>query len=233
MASLIRGGFRTLGDLFKYVSNFWIAFWRETYRGTKEHKKGVILFLGLCLFIFLILAGAMYKFTETPTFCGLCHNMKVYIDSWKASSHNFVPCASCHYEPGFFNHLNGKWRDGQVSLVMFITGKGPTKPHAEISDASCLQKGCHQSENLKEKMIFKNVAFDHGRHLEELRRGKKLRCTTCHAQIVQGDHLTVTETDCFICHFYKAGILGDGNVSRVRNAVHAISSQRANSRSRG
>ena len=209
MARLIRRGFRTLGDLFKYVSNFWIAFWKETYRGTKEHKKGVILFLSICIILLLILGGAMYKFTETPTFCSLCHNMKVYVDSWKTSSHNFVPCAGCHYEPGFFNHVEGKWKDGQVSLVMFITGKGPTMPHAEISDAACLQKGCHQSENLKEKMIFKNVAFDHGRHLEELRRGKKLRCTTCHAQIVQGAHLTVTETNCFTCHFYQAGPLGE------------------------
>ncbi|MFB0508295.1 MAG: cytochrome c3 family protein [Thermodesulfobacteriota bacterium] len=209
MGSLIRRGFRTLGDLFKYVSNFWISFWKETYRGTKEHKKGVTLFLGICLFILIFLAGTMYKFTETPTFCNLCHNMKVYVDSWKTSTHNFVPCAGCHYEPGFFNHLKGKWKDGQVSLVMFITGKGPTMPHAEISDASCLQKGCHRSEDLKEKMVFKNVAFDHGKHLEELRRGKKLRCTTCHAQIVQGAHLTVTETDCFICHFYKAGTLGE------------------------
>lgn len=198
-----------MGELFTYVSNFWIAFWKETYRGTKDHKKGVILFLGLCLFVLLILAGAMYKFTETPTFCNLCHNMKVYVDSWKVSTHNFVPCAGCHYEPGFFNHLKGKWRDGQVSLVMFITGKGPSMPHAEISDAACLRKGCHRSEDLKGKMIFKNVAFGHGTHLEELRRGKKLRCTTCHAQIVQGAHLTVTETDCFICHFYKAGTLGE------------------------
>jgi len=78
---------------------------------------------------------------------------------------------------------------------MFITGKGLTNLHAEINDGSSLQKGCHRSQDLKAKMIFKNVAFDHGKHLEELRRGKKLRCTTCHAQIVQGAY--------FFTHFSK------------------------------
>jgi hypothetical protein len=58
-------------------------------------------------------------------------------------------------------------------------------------------------------MIYKNVAFSHGKHLDELKRGMKLRCTSCHAQMVQGQHLTVHETNCFICHYYKAGPKGE------------------------
>ena len=34
-----------------------------------------------------------------------------------------------------------------------------------------------------------------------LRRGKKLRCTSCHSQIVQGSHMSVTTSTCFLCHF--------------------------------
>jgi len=207
--SAVKKYFRLIFDLWSYITVFWLAFWRETYRGTKEHKKGLLAFLSFCLIVLIVVLIVGYKFSETPTFCGLCHDMKVYVDSWKASSHSFASCAECHYEPGFLNHLKGKWRDGQVSLVFFITGKGPTKPHAEIGDATCLREGCHQKEDLRKEIIFKNVAFDHGKHLEELRRGKKLRCTTCHSQIVQGDHLTVTETDCFICHFYQAGLQGE------------------------
>ena len=37
----------------------------------------------------------------------------------------------------------------------------------------------------------------------------KLRCTSCHAQLVQGTHLTVHETNCFICHYFKAGAKGE------------------------
>ena len=39
---------------------------------------------------------------------------------------------------------------------------------------------------------FEGIPFDHAPHLEQLRRGKQLRCTSCHSQIVQGEHMTVT-----------------------------------------
>ncbi len=170
--------------------------------GMKEHKRGLYGLLIIVAGALAMLTVLTYEFTESPTFCGICHDMEPYIESWKSSSHRDVACIQCHYEPGFLNHLRGKWRDGQLSLAYFITGKHPSKPHAVISDKSCLQDGCHKRENLKNSIHFKNVIFNHALHLEELRRGKRLRCTTCHAQIVQGTHLTVTETDCFICHFY-------------------------------
>ena len=72
---------------------------------------------------------------------------------------------------GFINHLRGKWVDGQVSLAYFLSGKRPSTPHAQISDASCLQKGCHKIDDLKGDMVYKNVAFSHRKHLGELRRG--------------------------------------------------------------
>ena len=52
-------------------------------------------------------------------------------------------------------------------------------------------------------MVFKNVLFSHPSHIERMKRQKQLRCTTCHSQIVQGAHMTVTDVECFICHFYK------------------------------
>ncbi len=129
--------------------------------------------------------------------------MKVYVDSWKVSKHRDVSCIKCHYKPGLSNHLKGKWQDGQLSLAYFVTGKSPTRPHAEIDDSSCLQSGCHKRSDLKADKVFKNVLFSHPRHIEQMRREKQLRCTTCHSQIVQGAHMTVTDVECFICHFYK------------------------------
>lgn len=196
----------------------WRTFWTSTKAlladltrvaglWTQAHRKGIKALLLVSVVAFFILLVGLLQFSETSTFCGLCHQMDAYIDSWQASSHRDVSCTKCHYEPGFFSHLKGKWVDGQVSLAFFLSGKTPTKPHAEISDASCLQ--CHKLENLQGNMIYKNVAFPHGAHLGELRRGMKLRCTSCHAQIVQGAHLTVHETNCFICHYYKAGTQGE------------------------
>lgn len=199
----------TIRNLYDLVKIFWIDFFNEAKRGTQAHLKAIKVFLVFCILVFFVFLIGLLKFTESSTFCGLCHQMNVYMDSWRASSHRQVACTKCHYEPGFLNHLRGKWVDGQVSLAYFLSGKRPSTPHAQISDASCLQKGCHKINDLQGDMIYKNVAFSHGKHLGELRRGMKLRCTSCHAQLVQGLHLTVHEINCFICHYYKGGPKGE------------------------
>jgi hypothetical protein len=188
-------------SLYGLVKAFLRDFYTESKKGTLRHKKGIAIFLSFVFLCFVVIVVGLFKLSETPFFCGLCHNMKVYVDSWKASKHRDVSCIKCHYKPGLANHLKGKWQDGQLSLVYFVTGKSPTKPHAEIDDASCLQ--CHKRSDLKNEMVFKNVLFSHPRHIEQMRRQKQLRCTTCHSQIVQGAHMTVTDVECFICHFYK------------------------------
>jgi len=162
----------------------------------------------LLFFLLIVFVAGIFKYSESPSFCGLCHNMKEYVESWETSSHNKVSCLDCHRSPGLFNHLKGKRVDLQLAITYFMVGKGIKKPHYEVDDGNCLQKGCHKREDLNGNMIFKNVSFPHGTHLGELRRGMKLRCTSCHAQLVQGLHLTVHDTNCFICHYYKAGPRG-------------------------
>jgi hypothetical protein len=189
--------------LYKIVKAFLKDFYTESKEGTIKHWKGLIVFLFLVFLCLVIFLAAAYKISEQPFFCGVCHNMKVYVASWKASSHRNVGCIECHYKPGFKNHVIGKWKDGQISLVYFVTGKVITKPHAEIDDTSCLNSGCHRRDDLKQDIIFKNVVFNHLKHIDKMKRDKQLRCTTCHSQIVQGTHMTVTEENCFICHFYK------------------------------
>ncbi|MBS3906334.1 MAG: cytochrome c3 family protein [Syntrophaceae bacterium] len=196
-----------LKELYHLIKGFWIEVFWVFKKGTLEHKRAIKTSLVLCTIVFIILSLALLRFTESPTFCGLCHQMDVYMESWRTSSHSHVACTDCHYEPGLLNHLKGKWVDGQVSLAYFLSGKRPPTPHAQISDASCLQ--CHKIEDLQKDMVYKNVVFSHEEHLGELRRGMKLRCTSCHAQLVQGVHLTVHETNCFICHYYQAGPKGE------------------------
>jgi len=172
-----------------------------------ERKKKATC--GLLILLFIVLFVGVFRYSESPSFCGLCHNMKEYVESWKTSSHNRVDCLNCHRKPGLLNHLKGKWGDFQLGLTYLLIGKGVKKLHYEVDDGNCLQKGCHKRGDLKGEMIFKNVNFPHGKHLGELRRGMTLRCTACHAQLVQGLHLTVHETNCFTCHFYRAGPKGE------------------------
>jgi hypothetical protein len=151
----------------------------------------------------ILLAVSTVGFVEysgRPGFCKTCHIMRPYYDSWASSSHRDVACIKCHYAPGIRAEAMGKFQAAN-QVVKYITGAYGTKPWAEIEDAACLRSGCHSERKVEGVVVYKGVRFDHTAHLGELRRGKQLRCTSCHSQIVQGDHLAVTEATCFLCHF--------------------------------
>lgn len=162
------------------------------------------------LFAFLVMIPLGWGFLEWTTraeFCSSCHIMEPYVKSWAQSSHSKVPCVDCHYEPGILETATGKFK-AINQVVKYVTGTEGTKPWAEVSDNSCLRSGCHSTRVLQGQVNYQigrtSIAFDHGPHLLEMRLSKKLRCTSCHSQIVQGEHLTVTATTCLLCHFKGA-----------------------------
>lgn len=167
-----------------------------------KRKKRLIIFLSLVAFFVIVALGSI-EFTSHSNFCASCHYMKPFFKSWETSSHKDVECSVCHYPPG--GGIRSKLRKKIEGLVM--VGRYWTKlyvkskPWAEIRDESCLREGCHEKRLLEGRVKFNNVAFDHKIHFEDLKRGKQLQCTSCHSQIVQGEHITVTESSCFICHF--------------------------------
>lgn len=149
-----------------------------------------------------VILYATAELTSRPRFCSTCHYMEPYVEAWKVSTHASVSCTDCHFPPGWKSHVRGKFT--AVSMVVnYFTGVyKKSKPWAEIDDASCLRSGCHEERLLEGMVPFKEgILFDHRPHLTQLRRGKKLRCTSCHSQIVQGEHISVTTSTCFICHF--------------------------------
>lgn len=130
--------------------------------------------------------------------------MQTFHDSWAASKHNTVTCIKCHFEPGVAGTLRGKFQ-GLFQVFSYATSfYKKSKPWAEVSDATCEQSGCHVNQDQNKQIGFKNVMFSHANHLKDIRRVAKLRCTSCHSQMVQGEHLMVTPGTCFTCHF-KAG----------------------------
>jgi len=171
----------------------------------KKRKKRLIIFLSLIAFFVIVALGSI-EFTSHSNFCASCHFMKPFFKSWETSSHKDVECSVCHYPPG--GGIRSKLRKKIEGLVM--VGRYWTKlyvkskPWAEIRDDSCLREGCHDKRLLEGQVQFKKVSFDHKVHFEDLKRGKQLQCTSCHSQIVQGEHITVTESSCFICHFKKS-----------------------------
>jgi hypothetical protein len=108
---------------------------------------------------------------------------------------------SCHYPPGFRDTIWVKYQ-ALTQVVKWATQTYSSKPYAEIEDGSCLRSGCHDRRLLDGKVVYKRgIIFDHGPHLGQERRGRQLRCTSCHSQIVVGTHIEVTESSCFLCHF--------------------------------
>jgi hypothetical protein len=169
---------------------------------TKKKKKRIIL-LAIAAFALILFIGTI-EFTSHSNFCASCHYMKPFYRSWESSSHNYIECNSCHYPPGLRSKIRAKFEGllqvGRYWSKLYLK----SKPWAEIPDESCLKEGCHDKRILEGQVPFKKTVFDHKIHFEDLKRGKRLRCTSCHSQIVQGEHITVTESTCFICHFKES-----------------------------
>ena len=162
--------------------------------------------LGIAVVILIVavpvLGFPVLKLTERPAFCGSCHNMPPYYDSWKASSHSEVGCMECHAGDRLVDHLKAK-ADAMKELVSFLTKSYPPKLDAEVPDKVCLKEGCHVKEELPDGIVLEEKAvFSHSPHLEETVRIGRLQCTTCHSQVSSDEHIALQTTPCFTCHFY-------------------------------
>ncbi len=174
------------------------------------------LSLGLGFALFMIAVLFMVQVSSTPRFCGSCHIMEPYYASWKHSKHNQVACVDCHIAPGIGAEVRKKYE--AVSMVVkYITNTYSTNPWAEVDDAACLR--CHERRLLEGKEVFHNVLFDHTPHLTESRRGLRLRCTSCHSQIVQGSHISVTVSTCALCHFKGRKVNQDSGRCRLCHQI--------------
>ncbi len=137
--------------------------------------------------------------SSQPEFCNSCHIMDPYYASWEASAHSDVACIECHMDPGVMGTVRGKFQ-ALSQLAKYVTRTQGTRPWAQVGDASCLRSGCHSVETLQGPIEFGKVTFDHRPHLLET-RGKRLRCVTCHSQVLVDEHFGVEESVCFACHF--------------------------------
>jgi nitrate/TMAO reductase-like tetraheme cytochrome c subunit len=169
------------------------------------------------------------EYTMHPDFCQSCHIMVPYYQAWHTSTHKDVPCQDCHFEPGWRNTLKGKWQ-ASSQVAKYLTRTYGSKPHAEIQDASCLRDGCHERRLLEGNAAWQyvkpngavvDIHFDHAPHMTEMRRGRRLRCVSCHSQIVQGLHISVTLDTCFVCHFKGLRHGRDSEVLGGCTACHA------------
>ena len=168
-----------------------------------------LLFLLVAAFGAVAIGAYAIEITGHPKFCVSCHNMDDYYVSWEHSSHQDVACIECHAKPGVAGLAAAK-AQGMVQLVQYISGSYGTRPHGEISSASCQQGDCHGEivNDGKVVMLYDKIKFRHDKHLSEHPNGKSLNCVSCHGQTVQDQHISVSKTTCLTCHFYIRGEKG-------------------------
>ena len=129
--------------------------------------------LGVALLVLLLigagLLGIAEHHTSQPNFCGSCHIMGPYYDSWAADIHGGkldIACVDCHYAPGERTTINAKLR-GLSQVASYFSGRyGATRPRAHVSNLSCTTAKCHGDMAFMNKVIaIGSVRFTHASHL--------------------------------------------------------------------
>lgn len=174
--------------MIKFLKDFWILI--------KTHKKFIFIISAVIIGLILVSSVSIVALSQKSVFCRSCHLMEPYFKQWETSSHKTVECIKCHPYRSYTLLL---------STMKYFSGAYNPRPRAQVSDKSCMREECHGNRTFETKKAFKrSIAFDHKSHLERSKRDEKLRCTTCHSQIVQGNHIAVNEKVCYLCHFKGA-----------------------------
>jgi nitrate/TMAO reductase-like tetraheme cytochrome c subunit len=87
-------------------------------------------------------------FTETATFCGLCHTMAPEQKAYKMSAHSELACAECHVRPGAMGWISAKVA-GSKQLFQLITKTYPQPiPAPDHSDLPPVTETCLRCHSL-------------------------------------------------------------------------------------
>jgi nitrate/TMAO reductase-like tetraheme cytochrome c subunit len=131
--------------------------------------------LSIAAIVLIVLGGGLvttaeYK-TSQPQFCGSCHIMESYYDSWHNDLHGGkleVACVECHYAPGERTTIKAQMR-GLSQVVSYVSGRyGTSRPRAHVDNQSCLTSKCHGDLGFMDKEIAiggGTVKFTHAKHL--------------------------------------------------------------------
>ncbi len=169
-----------------------------SWKHLRIYARWTFIFGGIAVALgFLLTLGAV-QVTSRPNFCGSCHLMEPYYQSWKNSKHVRVACVECHIPHGVKEEVKKKY-EALSMVVSYITGTYSTKPWTVVEDNNCL--ACHERSLLSGPIQFKNARFNHAAHFYELESGVKFRCTVCHAQKLRSIHFSVDSALCILCHF--------------------------------
>lgn len=146
--------------------------------GNKQHileKRWFrsLLIVGSVLVISYLLFMGTYLVVSQPKACGLCHDVKPYVDSWKSSPHKDVQCLYCHERRGFMGKLDSMQR-GLNDLYVGLTHQYTVFREAKVFEENCIS--CHLGNYRK----FRNTKKLDDKHYNFII--EKRSCNECHSQ---------------------------------------------------
>ena len=157
--------------------------------------------LGAFLLLLVVMVAAAGWYTSRSEFCNSCHIMEPYYKSWQESAHKDVPCIECHFAAGL--RQQGSRQDagaGPVGQVRHQERGAPAGGRGARRQLPAVGLPRDPPALGPRRLSRASISITR-RTWAKLRRGKQLRCTSCHSQIVQGKHMEVTKSTCFLCHF--------------------------------
>ncbi len=108
--------------------------------------RTIVLLMLAGLIVGAVGIGGMEYYTARPNFCGTCHVMDPYYESWSHDIHGAkldVWCVECHYAPGEQHTIKAKFK-GLSQVASYFSGRyGASRPRAHVDDASCMRSKCH------------------------------------------------------------------------------------------
>ena len=171
-------------------------------------KKRKITFMILAvlagLFVVIVISGIIgaEHYTAQPEFCGSCHMMKSYYNSWKRSGHGEkdIACNVCHYQPNEEEDAYIQFKGLGQLFTYFYTGGHETRMPTSVRDQSCQTSKCHPklSDNVR---LTETVSLNHNTHIAATFEGQKLHCSICHHNSTAERHFEVSKDVCYLCHF--------------------------------
>lgn len=166
----------------------------KSFRDKYLNKKVILIAIGVAVLLGAVAAGGLLKASEKPSFCGTCHIIKPYYESWNTGmlldnkhAQEDIECLDCHHRT-----IPEKAKEG----LNFITGNYTIPLEGPPGDrAMCLD--CHSEEGEGQSWDEIKAATNFEDSNPHDSHNGEQDCNLCHSM-----HDT-SEVYCAQCHLFK------------------------------
>lgn len=136
----------------------------------KRRVPWSLIWGGVAIVVLAALAGSIV-YTERPSFCPTCHEMRPYYAAWQSGGHaTRAWCVDCHVDPGVFARILHKPLELREVWDHFFADPRFPNYSVDVPNVRCTRDGCHPTVAARS-----NSTFSHAQH------ATRAKCQQCHA----------------------------------------------------